>query len=83
MPQIPSATASCSVQAMLLEYLSSGQLAEVVYRDGAGQVCQVHDIIRDFISRAGEDFLLLGRGLLLPLDHVMIIDGRLLAGSAG
>lgn len=77
------ATASCSVQTMLLEYLSSGRLTEVVYRDSAGQVCLVHDVIRDFFSRAGEDFLLLGRGVMLPFDHVITIDGQFLSERAG
>ncbi|SFR43171.1 Rho-binding antiterminator [Marinobacter gudaonensis] len=79
MSRVSSATASCSARAMLVEYLTSGRLAEVVYRDGAGQVCQVHDVIRDFCSRAGKDFLLLGRGVMLPFDHVITIDGQLLA----
>ncbi|KMQ75780.1 hypothetical protein [Marinobacter subterrani] len=83
MPNVSPATASYSVQGMLREYLGSGQLTEVIYRDSAGQVCQVHDVIRDLCSRAGQDFLLLGRGTLLPFDHVITINGRLLTDSAG
>ena len=82
-PSTPSATASYSVQGMLQEYLGSGQLTEVVYRDSAGQICTVHDVLRELCSRAGQDFLLLGRGTMLPLDHVITINGRLLAGSTG
>ncbi|MDL0432175.1 hypothetical protein QPM17_13590 [Marinobacter sp. TBZ242] len=78
-----SATASCRVQGMLREYLGSGKLTEVVYRDSAGQIFMVHDVIRDLFSRAGQDFLLLGRGTMLSFDHVITIDGQLLADNAG
>lgn len=70
------AVAHWSVQDMLREYLTTGRMAEVVYRDGAGQVCIAHDIIRDIFSRAGKDFILLGRGEMLGVDHVITIDGR-------
>ncbi|MBU2953890.1 hypothetical protein [Marinobacter sp. F3R08] len=83
MPNPSFATASCSVQTVLREYLSSGTLIEVVYRDSAGQVCLVHDVIRDLFSRAGQDFLLLGRGTMLPFDHVITIDGQLISDSSG
>ncbi len=82
MPNSSSATASYSVQGMLREYLSTGTLTEVVYRDSAGQVCLVHDVIRDLFSRAGQDFLLLGRGTMLPFDHVITINGQVLSDSA-
>ena len=78
-----SLTASYSAQGMLREYLSSGRLTEVVYRDSAGQICLVHDVIRELLSRAGQDFLLLGRGTMLPFDHVITIDGQLLSDRAG
>ena len=78
-----SAIASCSVQGMLREYLSSGRLTEAVYRDSAGQICLVHDVIRDLFSRAGQDFLLLGRGTMLPFDHVITINGQVLSENAG
>ena len=83
MPNPSSATASYSVQGIIREYLSSGRLTEVVYRDSAGQICLVHDVIRDLFSRAGQDFLLLGRRTMLPFDHVITIDGQLLSDSAG
>lgn len=70
------AVAHWSVQDMLREYLTSGRMAEVVYRDGAGQICIAHDIIRDVFSRAGKDFILLGRGEMVGVDHVITIDGR-------
>jgi len=70
------AVAHWSVQDMLREYLTTGRMAEVVYRDGAGQVCIAHDIIRDIFSRAGKDFILLGRGEMVGVDHVITIDGR-------
>lgn len=73
---LQGAIAHWSIRDMLREYLSSARLAEIVYRDGAGQVCVAHDVIRDLFSRAGKDFILLGRGELLCLDHVMTIDGR-------
>ncbi|SFM92781.1 MULTISPECIES: hypothetical protein [Marinobacter] len=70
------AVAHWSVQDMLREYLTTGRMAEVVYRDGAGQVCIAHDIIRDVFSRAGKDFILLGRGEMVGVDHVITIDGK-------
>lgn len=83
MPNPSSATAPYAVQGMLREYLSSGRLTEVVYRDSAGQICLVHDVIRELFSRAGQDFLLLGRGIMLPFDHVITIDGQVLSDNAG
>lgn len=83
MPHPSSATASCAIRDMLLEYLSTGRLTEVVYRDSAGQVCLVHAVVRDIFSRAGRDFLLLGQGIMLPFDHIITIDGQFLAESAG
>ncbi|KAA1176241.1 hypothetical protein FWJ25_03665 [Marinobacter salinexigens] len=78
---IPARTADCVVQGMLRDYLMSGRLAEVIYRDGAGQICTVHDVIRDLFSRAGEDFIMLGRGNLVGIDHVLMIDGCQLTGT--
>jgi len=83
MPNPSPATASYSVQGMLREYQSSGKMTEVLYRDSAGQMCLVHDVIRDLCSRAGQDFLLLGRGTMLPFDHVVTIDGQLVSDGAG
>lgn len=74
-------TGDWSVQEMFSEYVASARLAEVVYRDAAGQVVVVHDVIRDFFCRAGRDFMLLGRGRMLSLDHVIMVDGRQLVTS--
>ena len=80
-PNAPSAAVHWSVQDMLSEYLTSGRLAEVVYRDSAGQICMVHDVIRDLFRRAGHDFILLGRGNMVGIDHVITLDGRQLSVS--
>lgn len=70
------ATASWSVQQMLREYVGSQRIAEIVYQDPAGQVCEVHDVIRDLLSRAGHDFLVFGTGKVMGVEHVIMIDGR-------
>jgi len=63
------------IQDTLQEYRTTGRMAEIIYRDGAWQVCIAHDVIRDVFSRAGSDFVMLGRGAMLELDHIMTIDG--------
>lgn len=70
------ATASWSAQKMLREYVGSGRIAEIVYKDPAGQICEVHEVIRDLLSRAGHDFLLLGTGKVMGVEHVLMIDGH-------
>ncbi|AHI28375.1 hypothetical protein [Marinobacter similis] len=80
-PNASSAAVHWSVQGMLVEYLTSGRLAEVVYRDSAGQIRMVHDVIRDLFSRAGHEYILLGRGSMVSLDHIITLDGRTLAVS--
>ncbi len=67
----------------LRECVSSAQLVEVVYRDSAGQVCMVHDVVRDIFSRAGQDFIFLGRGTMLPYDRVLMLDGQQISGTVG
>lgn len=67
---------SCETQALLREYLTSCRLAEIVYRDDAGQIQTTHDLIRDLFSRAGQDFVYLSRGQMLRLDHVLTLDGH-------
>jgi Rho-binding antiterminator len=62
-------------------YVSSAQLLEVVYRDSAGQICTVHDVVRDIFSRAGQDFIFLGRGTMLPFDRVLMLDGQQVSGT--
>lgn len=82
---LSSATTSIhwSIQQTLHEYLSSAQLLEIVYRDDAGQVQIVHDVIRDLFSRAGREFVLIGRGQMLRLDHIVMLDGLEISGGIG
>ncbi|MDX1457517.1 MAG: hypothetical protein R3276_07990 [Marinobacter sp.] len=70
----------CAIQSALRQYLQSGQLVELVYRDESGQIQMVHDVVRELFTRAGEDFLLSGRGKLIRLDHLLILDGQPLSG---
>lgn len=70
------ATVSWSVQNMLREYVGSQRIAEIVYQNPAGQVCEVHEVIRDLLSRAGHDFLVLGTGKVVGAEHVIMIDGQ-------
>lgn len=65
-----------ATETLLARLVSAGDINEVVFRDESGQVQQVHDVIRDLFVRAGESFLLLGRGQLVRLDHVFSINGR-------
>ena len=69
----------CEIQSLLREYLTSSRLAEIVYRDEAGQIQTTHDVIRDLFSRAGREFVFLGRGHMVRLDHVLTLDGRAVA----
>ncbi len=66
----------CEIHSLLREYLTCSKLAEIIYRDDAGQVQTTHDVIRDLFSRAGQEFVLLGRGQMVRLDHVLTLDGR-------
>lgn len=76
MPNSSFATVNLSTHELLREHLMSGAVIEVVYRDGAGQICTVHDVIQDLFSRAGRDFILLGRKGMVSTDHVLTINGR-------
>ncbi|MDX1756540.1 MAG: hypothetical protein R3175_10815 [Marinobacter sp.] len=69
----------CAIQSALREYLQSGELVELIYRDESGQVQTVHDVVREMFSRAGEDFLLSGRGKLIRLDHLILLNGQALS----
>ncbi|KPP99906.1 hypothetical protein [Marinobacter sp. HL-58] len=71
----------CEIHRMLREYLTSARLAEIVYRDDAGQIQTTHDIIRDLFSRAGQEFVFLGRGHMVRLDHVLTLDGTAVAST--
>ncbi len=41
-----------------------------------GQVCVVHGVIREVLSRAGRDFVVLGKGQVVSADHIIMIDGE-------
>lgn len=69
----------CEIHRILREYLTSSRLAEIVYRDDAGQIQITHDVIRDLFSRAGQEFVFLGRGQMVRLDHVLTLDGTAVA----
>ncbi|MET4025869.1 hypothetical protein ABIE59_001394 [Marinobacter sp. MBR-99] len=71
-----SSVISWSVQERLRAYVRSQQLAEIVYQDPSGQVCLVHEVIRDLLSRAGHDFLVLGKGKVVGVEHVIMVDGQ-------
>jgi len=60
---------------MLAVYLQDQSLIEFVVRDSSGQIQHYHDTVRNLFSRTGEDFVLLGRGLMLPMDHVLMVGG--------
>lgn len=66
----------CSAHDILLEVATFHRTVEIVFRDEAGQIQAFHDRIRDVFTRAGEEFLLLGRGQLIRLDHLILVDGK-------
>ena len=66
----------CATRTLLTRVLMSHDVVEVVFRDESGQIQHYHDVIRDLFNRAGEEFLLLGRGQLVRLDHVVMINGH-------
>ncbi|KPQ29483.1 MAG: hypothetical protein HLUCCX14_06480 [Marinobacter excellens HL-55] len=73
----PSPSTVCwSVQQMLREYVGTQRIAEIIYQDPAGQICSVHATIRDLLSRAGHDFLVLGTGKVVGVEHIIMIDGQ-------
>ncbi|OEY65292.1 hypothetical protein [Marinobacter sp. X15-166B] len=63
------------VHTLLTRLRASGAITEVVYRDSTNRIQSVHDCVKDLFHRAGEDFVLLGRGELVRLDQVMMVDG--------
>lgn len=65
----------CATRTLLTRVLMSHEVVEVVFRDESGQIQHYHDVIRDLFNRAGEEFLLLGRGQLVRLDHVLMVNG--------
>lgn len=72
-----------SIHEFLRGHLFSSRILEIVYRDDAGQVQIVHDVIRDLFSRAGQEFVLIGRGQMLRLDHVVMVDGMEISAGIG
>jgi hypothetical protein len=70
------ATMSWTLQQRLQEYARAMKLAEIIYQDPNGQVCVVHGVIRDVLSRAGRDFVVLGKGQVVSADHIIMIDGE-------
>lgn len=62
--------------ATLAVYLQDQRLIEFVVRDSSGQIQHYHDSIRNLFNRTGQDFILLGRGLMVPMDHVLMVDGH-------
>ncbi|AZT84710.1 hypothetical protein EHN06_14780 [Marinobacter sp. NP-4(2019)] len=72
-----------SIHEFLQEHLFSSRILEIVYRDDAGQVQIIHDVIRDLFSRAGQEFVLIGRGQMLRLDHVVMVDGMEISAGIG
>ncbi|HLV77440.1 MAG TPA: hypothetical protein VKY53_05890 [Marinobacter sp.] len=70
------ATIPLPIREMLVEYVRYSTLTEIIYRDTNGQMCAVHEIIRDVFSRAGHDFLVLGSGKVLGAEHVIMISGK-------
>lgn len=78
----PDTVVPWSALDILSSYITSGQLAEIVYRDTSGQICTVHDTIKDLYSRAGHDYVLLGRGVMVGIDHIITLDGQRLCRAA-
>lgn len=72
---------SSEIHYLLREYLSSSKLAEIVYRDAAGQIQTTHDVIRNLFSRAGQEFVFLGRGHMVRVDHLLTLDGKAVAST--
>jgi len=70
------ATIPLPIRKMLVEYVRYSTLTEIIYRDTNGQMCGVHETIRDVFSRAGHDFLVLGSGKVLGAEHVIMIGGK-------
>lgn len=71
----------CAIHTLLTSFLTSGQVVEVIFKDESGQIQHYHDVIRDLFNRAGEEFLLLGRGQLVRLDHVLMVNGHAVGQS--
>lgn len=66
----------CSAHDALLEVATFRRVVEIIFRDESGQIQTFHDRVRDVFTRAGEEFLLLERGQLIRLDHLILVDGK-------
>ncbi|WP_166268098.1 hypothetical protein [Marinobacter caseinilyticus] len=71
----------CATRTLLTQILTSQTVVEIVFKDESGQIQHYHDVIRDIFNRAGEEFILLGRGQLVRLDHVLVINGQAVGQS--
>ncbi len=69
-----------SLRERLTRCIHRQQMIELVYRDASGQIQVVHSRIRDLFARPGGDFLALESGVLIPADHILILDGYHLNG---
>jgi hypothetical protein len=69
-----------NLRSKLPHHILQQQIVELVYRDGAGRVQVVHSRIRDLFARPGGDYIALDKGVLLAVDHILIIDGYNLNG---
>lgn len=72
----PKRQLEISLRSRLTNYILQQQIIELVYRDASGQIQVVHSRIRDLFTRPGGDFLALDKGLLIPVDHILILDGQ-------
>lgn len=70
------ATMPWTLQQRLREYSRATKLVEIIYQDPNGEVCVIHEVIRDVLSRAGRDFVVLGKGQMVSADHIIMIDGE-------
>lgn len=67
-----------SLQDALTLYLHRQEQIEIVFRDPAGQIQTLHTRIRDLFVRPGGCFIALEPGQLVPLDHVLLLNGQAL-----
>lgn len=63
------------LQSTLMQYLTTGRQAEIVFRDEAGQIQTVHGTVTNLFSRAGQDFVAMGGGKMIRLDQLITFDG--------
>lgn len=73
--------ASGDIHELLREYVFSACLVEIVFRDQAGRIRLVHEVIRDLFVRAGQGFVLLGRSRMIRLDQILILNGHRINGA--